>query len=64
MGPAAPGSCRPEASVIGLLVRQTVGSSRLPVRIQARAVAAGTVTVTGLRPMPVDIAVRSVCSLG
>ena len=43
----------------------TAGSSWLPVRIQALAVSAGTtVTVTGLRRMPVDIAVRSVCSLG
>jgi hypothetical protein len=43
----------------------TAGGSRLPVRIQALAVSAGTtVTVTGLRRMPVDIAVRSVCSLG
>jgi hypothetical protein len=39
---------------------QMVDSSWLPVRIQALAVAAGTVTVTGLRHVPVDIAVRSV----
>jgi hypothetical protein len=48
------------SSVTGLLVRQTAGSSRLPVRIQGRAVTAVTVTVTGLRPIPVDIAVWSV----
>ena len=40
-------------------------SSWPPVRIQSLAVSAGTtVTVTGLRRMPVDIGVRSVCSLG
>ena len=48
------------SSVTGLLVRRTAGSSRLPVRIQGRAVTAVTVTVTGLRPIPVDIAVWSV----
>ena len=37
----------------------------VPVRVRAVAVSAGTtVTVTGLRRMPADIAVRSVCSLG
>ena len=46
-------------------VMQTAGSSWLPVRIQPLAGSEGTtVTVTGLRRMPVDIAVRSVCSLG
>jgi hypothetical protein len=52
------------SSVTGLLVRQTAGSSRLPVRIQGGTVTAVTVTVTvtvtGLRPIPVDIAIWSV----
>jgi hypothetical protein len=57
-----------QASLLSLAspaCQATAGSSWLPVRIQALAVSAGTtVTVTGLRRMPVDIAVRSVCSLG
>jgi hypothetical protein len=60
---AARGLPVPEAA--RLLSVQTAGSWWLSVRIQALAVSAGTnVTVTGLRRMPVDIAVRSVRNLG
>ena len=57
-GDRPPGRSLTLSSVVGLLVRQTACGSRLLVRIQARA--AGTVTVTGLRPIPVDIAEWSV----
>jgi len=60
---AAPGLPVPEAA--RLLSVEIADSWWLPVRIQVLAVSAGTiVTVTGLRRMPVDIAVRSVHSLG
>jgi hypothetical protein len=60
---AARGLPVPEAT--RLLSVQTAGRWWLSVRIQALAVSAGTnVTVTGLKRMPVDIAVRSVRSLG